>query len=65
MADDIYCERCGEQLVPDRIVWLELNGKTHRFERATKSTISEEDSQGCFPYGSTCARKVLKEQRNG
>lgn len=60
MIDRIqHCQRCGETLKPQRIVWLELS--------ITDGNYYEElpdghESQGGFPFGSTCAKKQIKEQ---
>lgn len=52
------CERCGENLDPAKAVWLELNARTGRYAEA--GTVPEPESQGCFAFGSACARAVLK-----
>jgi len=54
------CQRCNEQLMPDNIVWLELNNKTNLYSDPAKVHIAEEDSQGSFTFGATCAKHVLK-----
>lgn len=51
------CERCGDRLNEDRKVWLELNSHTGRY--AECGTVPTAESQGCFPFGSACARAVL------
>lgn len=55
------CERCGETLKDDRVIWLELDRDTglyHYEEQFPKTSIS----QGSFPFGKTCAEKQLEEQ---
>lgn len=53
-----FCQRCGEQVDPDKAVWLELNWNTQ--EWSAEGSVPEEESQGCFPFGAACARAVLK-----
>jgi hypothetical protein len=59
------CQRCGEVLVPERVVWLELSntdGNYYKIDELTQRSIPEGHiSQGAFPFGSTCAKKQLKE----
>lgn len=55
----ICCERCGEILKPQRIVWLELsNTDGFYYKDIPKGHVS----QGVFPFGSHCAKKELKRQ---
>jgi hypothetical protein len=49
----IYCERCKEVLKPDRIVWLEYSQTDQKYYRVLPE---EHLSQGCFPFGSGCAK---------
>lgn len=58
MADH-RCENCGERLHKDRIVWLELNSRTHRYCDPDVTPVPETDSQGGFPFGIACAKRVL------
>ena len=60
LPQPIFCERCGEQLSRDSAVWLELNKWSGRFYQV--GSVKEEDSQGCFPFGSACARDVLNNK---
>lgn len=53
-----HCERCGDRLDNEKSVWLELNSHTGRYAEA--GTVPEAESQGCFAFGSACARAVLK-----
>jgi hypothetical protein len=67
MIDRIeYCQRCGEKLKPQRIVWLELSntdGNYYEIDELTQRSIPEgHKSQGAFPFGSTCAKKQIHEQ---
>lgn len=54
------CECCERELQVDRITWLELDQRTDSYVDPKKVTVPEDESQGAFPFGSTCARKVLK-----
>lgn len=58
LTSDQYCTRCGELLAPDKIVTLELSFKTGLYQHVGK--IPADESQGCFPFGSACAKAVLK-----
>jgi hypothetical protein len=64
----IKCERCGETLIPGKVVWLELSntdGKYYRIKDLAERSIPEGHvSQGGFPFGSDCAKKQLKETEN-
>lgn len=53
------CERCGEILITERVVWLELSITDGNYY----FTLPEGHlSQGGFPFGSTCAKKQIEEQ---
>ncbi len=54
------CERCGQQLLPGREVWLELSTVTGRYYKPG-NIRPESNSQGVFSFGTTCARKQLAE----
>lgn len=54
-----FCERCGKELDPVKIVWLELDQRTNTF---TDQEVPEDFSQGGFSFGPDCAKKVLKER---
>jgi hypothetical protein len=56
-----FCILCGKQLEPNRTVWLEM-----RWDDATwheVETVPQEFSQGCFEFGTACAKKALKASR--
>ena len=53
-----YCYKCGRRLDDDRIVWLELDTETGEFQPEGSEPLPEERSQGYFPFGPDCARKV-------
>jgi hypothetical protein len=57
--EDQYCMECGRPLRSKDVVMLDMNVLTHQFR---KEPWPESDSQGSFPFGRTCAKKVL---RNG
>lgn len=59
MEHETRCERCGEKLNPSRTKWLELSWRTNRFHEH-EGEIPGEDSQGWFPFGQACARRVLR-----
>lgn len=59
------CEGCGKVLTPRmKKVWFEMNALTHEvWEEGTPNPpkwSGTEDSQGCFVYGSECAKRVRK-----
>lgn len=57
-AETYYCTRCGEKLDPTKITWLELNTNTGYYNK--EGEVPEEESQGCFAFGTACAKRVLK-----
>jgi hypothetical protein len=57
-----HCERCGDRLDNEKAVWLEMNTQTGRYYEC--GTVPETASQGCFAFGSACARAVLKAGGN-
>ena len=59
VARDVRCERCHEHLLPDRIKWLELNSHTGRYSDPDRGRQPENESQGHFPFGLDCVKKVL------
>lgn len=61
MANEIYCERCGERLREDRAVWLELNTRTLLYHQKD-GEVPPEESQGSFSFGKACARTQLRMQ---
>jgi hypothetical protein len=52
------CERCDRELDPDKTVWLELRWDTGLYY-APGTEIPEDKSQGGFPFGAACAKRVL------
>jgi hypothetical protein len=59
MSNRNNCERCGEELHPDREVYLELDQRTRTY--AKEGTVPPEHSQGGFPFGAACAQKELQK----
>lgn len=58
MAGDMqHCTRCGERLVPNRVVWLELSTVTGKY---SETPLPPAESQGWFPFGMSCAKKANK-----
>ena len=55
------CTRCDELLNEARIVWLELNSRTGIY--SSGPVEPPEDSQGGFPFGAACARRVLGKRQ--
>ena len=51
------CERCDRKLRTTETVYLEFNTRTNRYQ--TEGTVPAGDSQGAFPFGKVCARRVL------
>ena len=50
------CQRCGKKHL-GTFVWLELDSVTLLY--AMPGTITAADSQGLFPFGVSCAHRVL------
>ncbi|MFA5420252.1 MAG: hypothetical protein WC341_17495 [Bacteroidales bacterium] len=60
MSEIIRCERCGEILKPERIVWLELSQTDGKYY---KDVPGGHVSQGAFPFGSQCAKIELERNK--
>jgi hypothetical protein len=55
----VRCERCGEVLREEKIIWLELSQTDGRYY----NEIPEGHvSQGGFAFGSTCGLKEVERQ---
>jgi len=54
--DPDTCACCGKVLNTAKAVWLE--GSTVTSKYYLKGVVPTEDSQGYFPFGFTCAKKV-------
>ena len=59
----LYCEHCGKKLNPERTVWLELNCLTLKYTDPNISPLPDDVSQGIFPIGTSCAKKLLKDDK--
>ena len=57
-TDGEFCTCCGRSLNHKRIAWLELDMRSSTYH--ARQDVPEEDSQGWFPFGTACARKVEK-----
>ncbi len=53
---DAWCTCCERPLNQKRMVWLELDQRDNTFH--ARQDIPPEQSQGWFPFGQTCARKI-------
>lgn len=51
--EKIKCEKCGEILKPDTVVWLELSITDGKYY---KNLPEGHESQGAFSFGKTCAK---------
>lgn len=56
------CECCNKELTSNKVVWLELSQTDNRYyEEIPEGHIS----QGAFPFGASCAKKILKAKNQG
>ncbi len=53
------CECCGKALNPDRTVWLELSNTDGKYYNIIPVGHV---SQGGFPFGTACAKKVVNDK---
>lgn len=53
-APQELCEKCGESLKPEHIVWLELSTTDGHYYRKLPQG---HESQGRFPFGRSCAKR--------
>lgn len=52
----LRCEKCNRPLLnDDEIVWLEFDQRINKY---TSAHVPEQYSQGGFPFGNDCAKKV-------
>ncbi len=56
-----YCTECGKELDPNTMIFLELSTEDNMYREPGK--IPEDESQGGFSFGSTCAKKMLKQSK--
>ena len=62
MEHEYFCTCCERELNPERITWLAVRCSTGSFYSTEEELpwFETDDDQGIFPFGSACARKVLK-----
>lgn len=53
----IWCEECGARLDIRKAVWLTFDQRTGNY---TDQDVPDEYSQGAFPFGRDCAKKLLQ-----
>ena len=62
--DTETCQRCGQDLNPKQIEWMELDSHTGLYHIDGFNSEGDPDrSQGWFPFGTACAKTQTKEQR--
>jgi hypothetical protein len=61
MTNPIYCERCGRELNPTKVVPLELDQRVLAYHDF--GGVPEDFSQGWFDFGPDCAAKERKKAR--
>ena len=54
--NDEVCTCCGKKLKQQGSVWLECSFVTNKYY--IDNVVPQQDSQGYFPFGLTCAKKV-------
>lgn len=57
---DDHCYKCERKLNPDTAVWFELSFLTSKWYRVGECPPGE--SQGCFPFGPDCAKRIKVEE---
>lgn len=62
IEEAVNCERCGEELKPDRVSWLEFDQRTSTYVDPEQVAVPDDDSQGLFAFGRSCARTVLQNE---
>lgn len=55
-----YCTCCERDLSGHALRWLELDQRTNTYHDFRD--VPEDRSQGWFPFGLTCARKLVKRE---
>jgi hypothetical protein len=56
---DRYCTRCKKPL-KDKVAWLELDQRDWTYH--DRGGVPDAKSQGWFPFGLDCARRLLAEE---
>ena len=57
MDNKIRCTKCNEILTSKKIIWLELSNTDGNYYIVIPNGHI---SQGGFPFGTSCSKKVLK-----
>ena len=57
-TEEQECTCCGKFIKAGRSTWLEGENSTARYLK--EGTVASNDSQGLYPFGAGCARKVRK-----
>jgi hypothetical protein len=56
---EAYCTCCERDLSGHALRWLELDQRTNTYHDFRD--VPEDRSQGWFPFGLTCAKKLVKQ----
>lgn len=56
-----YCTCCGRELSGHAFRWLELDQRTNTYH--DRGDVAPEKSQGWFPFGLTCAKKLTRSEK--
>jgi hypothetical protein len=54
-----FCTKCGKELDRNDISWLEKSWVTNEYSDPSITVLPEKESQGLFPFGKACAKKVV------
>lgn len=61
-----FCTRCGRELHPNKVRWLELDQRINRYHDF--NDVPADQSQGWFAFGPDCASaervKAIKARNN-
>ena len=61
--EPICCTNCGRR-IKSTVVWLEFNSHTNSFV-LPGAQVPSDDSQGGFPLGPDCAKKIIRALKAG
>lgn len=56
ISEDDICTCCGKKLKQQSATWLECSFVTNKYY--IDNVVPQQESQGYFPFGITCAKKV-------
>lgn len=56
-----HCTKCNKRIDPLKMIMLEYNGKTLKYHKP--GDVPENESQGLFPFGADCAKRILKNDQ--